>query len=228
MVLQHASRLSHQAPAIQRLDVNRILGISTTLALNVLALALLLTPMTLPAPPAQPDRRPELQVVPIVPVVPVTRTPPPLLPVTRPTTRTATPRPEAPAPVVATPVEMATGTLADPAPLAPVADAAVAPATDAAGPAIGLQLQYDSAPPPQYPRIALQRGLEGVVLLRVVVGVDGRPVEVGIERSSGHELLDREATRHVLRRWRFQPAIRDGQPVQAIGIVPIAFHLGRQ
>lgn len=228
MVLQHASRLSHQAPAIRRLDVNRILGISTTLALNVLALALLLTPMTLPAPPAAPERRPELQVVPIVPVVPVTRTPPPILPVTRPATRTARPRPEAPAPVVATPVDLASGELADPAPLAPASDAAVGLAPDAAGPAIGLQLQYRSAPPPEYPRTALRRGLEGVVLLRVVVGIDGRPVEVGIERSSGHELLDREAMRHVLRRWSFQPATRDGQPIQAIGLVPIEFHLGRQ
>src|SRR5690606_8219530 len=82
-------------------------------------------------------------------------------------------------------------------------------------------------PSPAYPRLAIQRGLEGVVLLRILVGTDGRPLEVGIEQSSGHAVLDREALRHVQRNWTFRPALRDGQPVQAVGIVPIEFRLGR-
>ena len=75
--------------------------------------------------------------------------------------------------------------------------------------------------------VAIADSLEGVVLLRVLVGADGKPVEVTIEKSSGHRVLDREAQRHVLRTWTFRPATRDGQPVQAIGIVPIDFNLSR-
>ena len=63
--------------------------------------------------------------------------------------------------------------------------------------------------------------------LRILVDTDGRPLEVRIEQSSGHAILDREALRHVQRHWTFRPALRDGQPVQAVGIVPIDFHLDR-
>jgi protein TonB len=31
----------------------------------------------------------------------------------------------------------------------------------------------------------------------------------------------------VLKRWSFQPATRDGAPVQAIGLVPVQFNLRR-
>ena len=39
--------------------------------------------------------------------------------------------------------------------------------------------------------------------------------------------LDRAAREHVLKKWRFQPAMQDGVPVQAWGRVPIVFTLGR-
>ena len=61
--------------------------------------------------------------------------------------------------------------------------------------------------------------------LRILVDVDGRPLQVQVERSSGHRSLDREAVRHVQQRWRFEPATRDGRPVQAWGLVPIDFSL---
>ena len=65
------------------------------------------------------------------------------------------------------------------------------------------------------------------MLLEVLVGEDGRPIDVRIHGSSGHRMLDAAARRHVLREWSFRPAVRDGRPVQAIGIVPIDFHLDR-
>jgi protein TonB len=213
-----------------RLDASRILGLSSTLALNVLALAFLLMPMTLPAPPAVEQERRGLDIVDIVPVVPKTPPPPPVVEV-------VTPRPDArPQPEVRRAVEPASET----APVLveqgfeavdTVVDTAAAttepPSLEPTGPATGLQLQYASAPAPAYPRAAIQRQLEGTVLLRVLVGTDGRPLEVEIERSSGHAVLDREALRHVQRNWRFQPALRDGQAVQAVGLVPIDFRLDR-
>ncbi len=47
------------------------------------------------------------------------------------------------------------------------------------------------------------------------------------EAVLGYRELDEAARRHVLRRWRFQPAMRDGRAVQAIGLVPIEFSLDR-
>src|SRR5690606_17279249 len=47
------------------------------------------------------------------------------------------------------------------------------------------------------------------------VGVDGKPGDVEVVTSSRNRDLDREAVRTV-RRWRFQPAMRDGVPVPAV------------
>jgi protein TonB len=88
-----------------------------------------------------------------------------------------------------------------------------------------MRLEYARTPAPAYPPDAARRGLEGVVMLQVLVDVDGRPLEVHIHRSSGHRILDQAAARHVLRHWTFRPAVKDGVPVQAIGIVPIEFTL---
>ena len=63
------------------------------------------------------------------------------------------------------------------------------------------------------------------MLLRVLVDVDGTPVSVTVESSSGNRNLDKAALQHVLKTWRFKPAMQDGQAVQAYGLVPIAFSL---
>ena len=229
MVLQQSHPVSRKTQS-SRLDPTRILGLSTTLALNVLALAFLLMPMTLPAPPAAPEAPRGLDVIDIVPVEPVTRPPPEEVEVVRPR---AQPQPdvvrriEQPRPVQDAPVLVEQGIFQpeDAATTADIGD--TAPTLEPAGPVTGMQLQYRSAPPPAYPRLAVQRNYQGTVLLRVLVDTDGTPLEVSIERSSGHSVLDREAARHVQRTWRFQPATRDGQPVQAVGIVPIDFRLDR-
>ena len=228
MVLQQI-RSNRDGAQSARLDVNRILGISSTLALNVLALAMLLAPMTLPAPAQRPAPAVNPQ---IVQIVPVERTlPPPLppqvVPVEPPRVQPrAVPRdtPVAP-PVADVPVLVEQGEFIEAAP--EVTPQATGPASIGPGPATGMQLQYAHAPSPAYPPRAVQQGLQGEVLLRVLVDVDGRPLEVRIERSSGHAILDREAVRHVRRHWRFMPALRDGQPAQAVGLVPVDFRLDR-
>ena len=73
--------------------------------------------------------------------------------------------------------------------------------------------------------MAKQRGITGTVLLQVLVGIDGRPLEVTVAQSSGNRELDEAARAQVLKRWSFQPASKNGQAVQAIGMVPIEFAL---
>lgn len=81
-------------------------------------------------------------------------------------------------------------------------------------------------PPPTYPRRALRRGIEGVVMVRVDVGPDGVPTSVGISNSSRSRDLDRAAIEAV-RQWRFRPAMADGQPTVGTVVIPVEFDARR-
>lgn len=83
---------------------------------------------------------------------------------------------------------------------------------------------YRSNPLPEYPSLARQRRWEGVVWLQVDVTAEGRVQEVKVEKSSGHAVLDRSATRSV-GRWRFVPATRGGMPVDCKVRLPVRFRL---
>lgn len=89
----------------------------------------------------------------------------------------------------------------------------------------GAVLQSLKNPPPSYPPEAVRNNLTGVVELEILVGVDGKPLDVLVVRSSGHRILDQAAVRVVRSRWTFQPAMSNGQPTQARGRVPIEFKL---
>ncbi|HZH43344.1 MAG TPA: energy transducer TonB [Lysobacter sp.] len=206
------------------LDPARIAAGAGAIAANVALLLLLLAPLSPPvAPPPA-----ETTVVPIIPVPPRIVTPPPVVPVRPPRTPqpVATPaRPEVPPVDMVPVVEPLPGDLPADPPLPPLAGDP-APTLDPA-PASGAALAYRHAPPPPYPVQALREGLRGTVVLRVTVDVDGTPMDVAVERSSGHRVLDTAARRHVLARWRFEPAVRDGVAVRAVGLVPIEFNLER-
>lgn len=87
------------------------------------------------------------------------------------------------------------------------------------------RVAYGQNPTPPYPMVAKRLGMEGVVLLEVVVQADGRPGGVRIVRSSGHAPLDESAVSTVSGRWRFVPARRDGAAIESRVTVPIRFRL---
>lgn len=89
----------------------------------------------------------------------------------------------------------------------------------------GASAGYGANPRPSYPLAARRLGLEGRVLLEVVVAPDGRPTSVRVRESSGHEMLDDSAAETVRTRWRFVPARRDGVPVESTVTVPIRFRI---
>lgn len=209
-----------------QLDTARIITLSGTIAVNTLAFGLLMMPLTLPAP------LPLVDEPPVAPLPDWIRRDPPPIPVeivrqqpTPPTTQPVRQQTIAEQPTaVATPVltEGATeqafeSTVVDTGPAPDIAPASTGPSP--------VQLAYLSAPAPAYPRMAKQRGITGTVLLQVLVGIDGRPLEVTVAQSSGNRELDEAARAQVLRRWSFQPASKNGQAVQAIGMVPIEFAL---
>jgi len=84
--------------------------------------------------------------------------------------------------------------------------------------------RYKVNPYPRYPAIARRRGYEGVVILSVLVCADGSVSDVKIAESSGRGILDRAAIKSV-EKWRFEPATRDGIPVDMEVDVPVRFIL---
>lgn len=78
---------------------------------------------------------------------------------------------------------------------------------------------------PRYPRRARADGIEGLVLVRVIIGTDGRiePEHTRIVRSV--PALDAAALSAV-GQWRFTPALgHQGRPVRVIVEIPIQFSL---
>ncbi len=67
-------------------------------------------------------------------------------------------------------------------------------------------------PQPAFPEGARQRGETGTVRVRLQVDASGQVTQVEVLETSGSRELDR-ATQEYFRRWRFRPALRDGQPV---------------
>ena len=56
------------------------------------------------------------------------------------------------------------------------------------------------------------------------ITAQGRVEDVQVERSAGHSDLDQSALEAV-RRWRFEPARRGGEPVAVWVIIPVEFKL---
>ena len=83
---------------------------------------------------------------------------------------------------------------------------------------------YLDNPPPPYPLAARRRGVEGTVRIDVLVSREGHPRDTRLKVGSGAAELDESALTAV-RHWRFAPALRDTEPVEAWVTVPIRFQL---
>ena len=204
-------------------DTVRIVAMSAAIALNAAALIAVMRPMVAHMADAPPSRQPF--VLQFVEPPPPVKPPPPIelqrLPTKIPPNTHMQKVVEAPQ-VVAPPLATDEGS-AQMAPPALVTDTIAAPAVQA-GP-IEATLAYVSAPAPRYPAQAIRGHMQGTVTLRVLVDETGKPLDVVIESSSGHDLLDRAARDQVLAKWRFQPAQSNGQKVQAWARIPVTFDL---
>ena len=78
-------------------------------------------------------------------------------------------------------------------------------------------------PDPEYSEEARKAKYQGTVILWVVIGADGRPREMRIERSLGMG-LDEKAMEAV-KKWRFKPAMKDSQPVPVQVNIEVSFRL---
>jgi len=82
-------------------------------------------------------------------------------------------------------------------------------------------LIYD--PEPEYSEEARKQKYQGVVVLQVVVGDDGRPRDVRIVRSVGLGLD--EKAQEAVRTWRFAPGTMNGRPVAVLVNIQVNFRL---
>jgi protein TonB len=202
-------------------DSVRIAALSAAIALNLAALLAVMRPLA-PHLAEQVQRLNDMQIHWVT--TPPEVKPPPTLDI-KPLVQ---PKPMAHPQVQSRPVVA-------PEPLAsedsPMAVPTVTPTIDSDAPDTGTQaapveatLAY-KAVPLKYPPQALHARMEGTVLLRVLVDEHGVPQDVVIAKSSGYALLDRSAREQVLKGWKFEPAMANGQAMRAWAQVPVNFNL---
>ena len=80
-------------------------------------------------------------------------------------------------------------------------------------------------PEPPYSKKARRAGIQGTVLLWVVVGMKGNVEEASVVRPVGLGLD--ESALHTVRTWRFKPATREGIPVPVRIMIELAFRTDR-
>ena len=76
-----------------------------------------------------------------------------------------------------------------------------------------------STPQPDYPRLALQRGYQGTVIITFTVEPSGEISSAEVTQSSGFTMLDEAAVNTIRKYWRFAPG-----PLR-YHFVPIVFQL---
>ncbi len=182
-----------------------------------------------PPPPEVPVAEPPPPVeVPITDLAAVLDPPPPDLPppafpieASPPPPPPEPPKPEPPKPKPPPPRP------AQRAPAAPV-DAApqqAAPAVAAAPKTVeSSQLGFLIPPNPVYPGRARRAGEQGVVMVRALVDIAGRPSQVSVQTSSGHPALDEAAVSGV-RASQLRPYAERGVAQAVWVLVPIKFVL---
>ena len=111
-------------------------------------------------------------------------------------------------------------------PSAPSTGGADTPAPPADGPAFTVVADTPPAPTfapkPVYPEWAREAGVEGKVVLAVLVGKDGVPKRVAVLRGTNGLI---EAAVSAAWRWRFSPGLATKKPVEVWVEIPFAFKL---
>ena len=92
-------------------------------------------------------------------------------------------------------------------------------------------LVFDKAPKvvkivqPEYPTLARQAEIEGIVTLKVTINERGRVMRVSVIRSDA-SIFDKVAM-EAMKQWEFEPAEQSGNPVKSTISIPLQFTLNR-
>ena len=74
-----------------------------------------------------------------------------------------------------------------------------------------------------FPEEVRQRKQQGEVVLRVIVAKDGSVYSAEVQRTS--DPVFNENAIETVKRWQFQPATKDGEPVAVLINVEVSFRL---
>src|SRR5437773_1520819 len=77
---------------------------------------------------------------------------------------------------------------------------------------------------PQYPAEAQKRRLEDTVIVRYIIGTNGRVKDVQIIDHAKEKMFD-DAAVEAISRWRFRPLVRDGKAVEVVHELAVNFEL---
>lgn len=90
--------------------------------------------------------------------------------------------------------------------------------------AVEKKPKVTSIPVPDYPELARHAGIEGNVVLHVIVGTTGRVDSAWVYVSSGNRSLD-DAAKDAALRARFEPGYQRDIPVRVLMSLPFRFRL---
>ncbi|RVU35446.1 energy transducer TonB [Rheinheimera riviphila] len=79
---------------------------------------------------------------------------------------------------------------------------------------------------PLYPQLSRKKKEQGTVLLLILVKADGTVGEIKLKTSSGFTRLD-QAAKQAVKRWQFQPALKDGKAIDFWYELPLKFRLNQ-
>jgi protein TonB len=163
--------------------------------------------------------------------------PPPLLPPSAPRVRHSAPdiavpvpTPDAPSAPVETPAPEPTGATTGPVGPSGPADIGVASPVEGAWPSPDAPVYVEQLPTvvkavkPIYPSLAMEAGIEGLVMVKVLVGKDGHVLDVLLSDKIQVPMLN-EAALAAARQWVFTPGIDNGRPVACWTAIPFRFRL---
>jgi protein TonB len=148
----------------------------------------------------------------------------------------STPEIVAPPPIVQTPVPSVQTVQKTPDPVPVPSPQRTVVATPTSTPAVAapappslvqggdLSAQMVAGKPPRYPIESRRKREQGTVVLTLTLGTDGAVDSIAVSQSSGFARLD-DAARDAVRKWRWSPVIRNGQPMRVRGVVEIPFVL---
>ena len=77
---------------------------------------------------------------------------------------------------------------------------------------------------PNYPGLARQAGIEGTVIVKVTIDIEGKVIAAVVLSSDVTESMDREAVKAALR-CTFKPAKQRDKPVRVDVVIPFQFRL---
>ncbi len=176
--------------------------------------------------------------------------PPPTIERSRPDVRPSRPKPQKDNGSILRPVDDTSSTVEDPVLPYEPGDSSVGPVGDGGGsgegdgagvgtidtveylPSIDSFVPVERDPvmiysvQPEYPRWFKDAGIEGIVVIKALVGRKGDVLDAAVYVSSGIKLLD-EAALAVAGKYKYQPAVQNGRPVAVWVTYKVDFKLSK-